>query len=234
MLWLVTSSAVPSSAQRRSSPTRTRSATSGSSDAVGSSSTSRRGRCSVALMMPTRVRCPDDSSLPIALARSVDREALEPDAAPGGRGSAMPYRRPEQREELLDPEALGQRQVAGREADLLHRGAALAREPVADDLDVAGVGGDHAEQHHQRRRLARRRSGPRSATRSPASTSRSMPSTARTRLYCFTRARAVRIGDADDMPAVSQTGAVGARRIGAGRYSSRARRRAYASARRGS
>ena len=69
MLWLVTSSAVPSSALISRSPVRTRSATSGSSDAVGSSSTSSAGRCSTALAMPTSVFCPLDSSVPRARVR---------------------------------------------------------------------------------------------------------------------------------------------------------------------
>ena len=45
-------------------PVPHRRATSGSSEAVGSSSTSSRGWCNVAFTMPTNVRCPDDSSFP--------------------------------------------------------------------------------------------------------------------------------------------------------------------------
>ena len=62
MLWLVTSRAAPSSAQSRLSPVRTLSATSGSSDAVGSSRISNGGEWSAAFTTPTSVRCPDDSS----------------------------------------------------------------------------------------------------------------------------------------------------------------------------
>ena len=72
------SSVVPSSSQIDRRPSRTRRETSGSSDAVGSSSTSSRGRCSVARTMPTSVRCPDDSSVPMASARCSTRNRAEP------------------------------------------------------------------------------------------------------------------------------------------------------------
>ena len=170
MLWLVTSSAVPSSAQSRSSPVRTRSATSGSSDAVGSSSTSSVGWCSVAFTIPTSVRWPDDSSLPIAFARWVMLNRCEPGldgrrrVASGRRGArrARGTRRP------------GRARAAGGSRPRSPT-SSIARlrslgELVSGDLAPARVGRDHAEQHHERRRLARRRSGPRSATRSPAST----------------------------------------------------------------
>src|SRR5439155_9529928 len=39
--------------------------------------------------------------------------------------------------------------------DLCERGGAPAWQPVAEDLDPTLVGCDHAEQHHQRRGLAR-------------------------------------------------------------------------------
>ena len=61
MLWLVTSSAVPSVSLSSRRPVRTRSATSGSSEAVGSSSTINRGRCNDAFTTPIKVFCPRDN-----------------------------------------------------------------------------------------------------------------------------------------------------------------------------
>ena len=45
----------------------------------------------------------------------------------------------EQVQELAHPQALGQRQVPGGEADVLHRLAAMTREPEAAHLDPPGV-----------------------------------------------------------------------------------------------
>src|SRR5581483_3296830 len=81
MLWLVTSTALPYSSQISSRPRRARAATSGSSDAVGSSSTSSGGWCIDALTMPTSVRCPDDSSLAISRARWPMRKRSRPSVA---------------------------------------------------------------------------------------------------------------------------------------------------------
>ena len=61
---------------------------------------------------------------------------------------------PEQGQELLDAQAFGQGEVPGCEPDLLHGGAALPGEATTDDLDVAAVGRDDAQEHHQRGRLA--------------------------------------------------------------------------------
>ena len=72
---------------RRAAPARTRSATSGSRDAVGSSSTSSRGRWSTAFTMPTSVRCPEDSSWPRRSTRSTEAEALDRGAHDGARAA---------------------------------------------------------------------------------------------------------------------------------------------------
>src|SRR6185369_5216236 len=62
MLWLVTSSAVPSRRWVSSIAWRTRAAMSGSRLAVGSSRISRSGLCRTAFTMLTSVRCPLESS----------------------------------------------------------------------------------------------------------------------------------------------------------------------------
>ena len=154
MLWLVTSSAVFSSAQSRARPVRTRRATSGSSEAVGSSRISRRGRCRVALTMPTSVRWPDDSSLPMLVGQVGDAEALEAEVD-GRLRMGQTVQPAEQGEELADPEPLREGQVAGREADLGRGLAAGLGQAVTGDLDGAVVGAHDAEQHHQRGGLAR-------------------------------------------------------------------------------
>ena len=117
MLWLVTSSAVPSSRCTSSRAARTRSATSGSSEAVGSSSTSRRGRWSTAFTMPTSVRCPDDSSWPRRSTRR-PRPKRSTRGAHDGTGAADAVEAGEDLERLEHRQVLGQRQVAGDEADL--------------------------------------------------------------------------------------------------------------------
>ena len=153
MSWLVTSSAAPLVAQNVSSPERTLSAMSGSSDAVGSSRTSSAGSCKVALTMPTSVRWPGGQlrAEPVGevgdlepFERLADRRAVVADAVPAG----------EHAERFAHLEPIGQREVAGREADDLHRPAAMTRECVAADRDLTVVGRDRSEQHQQRRRLA--------------------------------------------------------------------------------
>ena len=89
--------------------------------------------------MPTSVRCPDDSSLPIALAEVRDVEAGQAELHLR-RGIAHAVELAEQVQELAHPQPLGQRQVSGGEADVLHRLAAMTREPEAAHLDPAGVG----------------------------------------------------------------------------------------------
>jgi hypothetical protein len=57
-------------------------------------------------------------------------------------------------EVLTHAQALGQRQVARRETDLGRGAAAIAVHAKTADLDRAGVGRDHTEDHQERRRLA--------------------------------------------------------------------------------
>ena len=57
-------------------------------------------------------------------------------------------------EELPHPEALGEGQVAGGEADLGHGLAPLLRQGVARHAHPARVGEDGAQHHQQRRGLA--------------------------------------------------------------------------------
>ena len=83
-----------------------------------------------------------------------DREPLEPELDRRLR-LLDAVQAAEQLEELLDPQPLGQREVARGEADLFHRLAPLLGQAPPDDLDLALVGRDHAEQHQERRRLAR-------------------------------------------------------------------------------
>ena len=154
MSWLVISSAQPYSRERSSSPVRTRNATSGSSDAVGSSSTSRRGRCNVARTIPMSVRCPDESSVPIASARCSTRKRREP-FLDLRRRVGEPVELAVQLQVLAHAHALGERQVARREPDERRGVAALLRERVAADRDRPRVRADDAEDHQQRRRLAR-------------------------------------------------------------------------------
>ena len=61
----------------------------------------------------------------------------------------------EHAERLAHPEPLGQRQVAGGEADVLHRLGTAAWQGVAAQRDGALVRGDGAEQHEQGGGLAR-------------------------------------------------------------------------------
>jgi hypothetical protein len=96
MLWLVTSRAVPCSWQSRARPVRTRRATSGSSEAVGSSSTSSSGSCMVAFTTPIRVFWPEDSSVPMAVARWPMPKRRSPLAA-WPSGWANPYSSPNMR-----------------------------------------------------------------------------------------------------------------------------------------
>ena len=118
---------------------RTRCATSGSSDAVGSSSTSRRGRCNVARTMPMSVRCPDDSSVPIALGQIGDAETFETLVDERVRiGDAVELAVEPQ--VLAHAHALGERQVSGRETDALRGLAALVREVETADRHRTLVG----------------------------------------------------------------------------------------------
>ena len=111
---------------------RTRSATSGSSDAVGSSSTSRRGWCRIAFTMPTSVRWPDDSSMHMRSAQVGDAGSARGrvlDAASRAVGDAVEAG--EDAERLAHPEPVGQGQVAGGEPDpLAWPRLRCAREPV--------------------------------------------------------------------------------------------------------
>ena len=61
----------------------------------------------------------------------------------------------EEPQRLVDPQAVGEREVAGREAHVLHGRAAPVREAPAEQLDGALVRVDGTEQHQQERGLAR-------------------------------------------------------------------------------
>ena len=104
--------------------------------------------------MPISVRCPDESSVPIALGEMRDAEALEPFLDQRfGIGDAVELA--VQLQVLAHAHALGERQVAGRESDALGGLAAMVREVEPADRDVARVGRHDAEDHEQRRGLAR-------------------------------------------------------------------------------
>jgi hypothetical protein len=83
-----------------------------------------------------------------------DPEALErgPDLRAG---VGDPVDLPVDSQELLDAQALGERQIAGGEAHLRHRLTPAPGQPAARDLDPSAVGRHDPEQHQQRRRLAR-------------------------------------------------------------------------------
>ena len=70
-------------------------------------------------------------------------------------GTVEPVEAGEDLERLAHAQAVGQRQVARHEPDLRHRPRPAPREHVPSDLDRSRVGRDRAEQHEQRRRLAR-------------------------------------------------------------------------------
>jgi hypothetical protein len=123
-------------------PARTRIATSGSSDAVGSSYD------------------PDQRALSRrelgahGLGEVRDAEALEPFLdTRGGIGQAVQLA--VQLQVFAHAHALRERQVARRESDALGRLAALVREIQPTDRDFTCVGTHDAEDHQQRRRLAR-------------------------------------------------------------------------------
>ena len=73
-------------------------------------------------------------------------------ASPSAR--RQPVEAGEDREGLADAQAVGEGQVAGDEADLLHGLRAARGRRWPSDVDRAAVGRDDAEQHQQRRRLA--------------------------------------------------------------------------------
>ena len=166
-------------ARARAVRSGTRSATSGSSEAVGSSSTSRCGRCSVARTMPTSVRWPDESSVPIASARCSMRNRARPACDRVGR-VGDPVELPVELEVLAHAHALGEREVAGRESDVRSRLAALPIERVPADRHRPGIGLTTPSTINNVVVLPAP-FGPSSATRSPACTTRSTPSTARAR-----------------------------------------------------
>ena len=60
----------------------------------------------------------------------------------------------EEPQHLVHLHARGQRQIARREPDPLHRLAARPGQQVTEQLDAPPVGGDDAEQHQQRGGLA--------------------------------------------------------------------------------
>jgi hypothetical protein len=109
----------------------------------------------------------------------------------GGGLTGEPVQAGEDRQRFPDAEAVGEREVAGDEPDLLHGRGPAARQPVAQDVDRPRIGRDRSEEHQERRRLARavRASSP---TRSPGSTTRSIPSTARIARNVLRRPRASR------------------------------------------
>ena len=164
----------------RSSPRAHACATSGSSDAVGSSSTSSRGRCSVDAHDADQRALPRRQLGAHRVGEVRDPEPLEPFVDARLRiGEAVELA--VERRYSLHPHALGERQIAGREADALGRFAALARRDRSR----------RSTPHPRRARTTPRiissvvvlpaPFGPRSATRSPACTTTSMPSTARLR-----------------------------------------------------
>ena len=100
------------------------------------------------------VRCPDDNSVPIAPGEVGDAEPFEALVDERVRiGDAVEL--PVEAQVLAHAHALGQRQVPRREADALRGAAALVREIEAADRDRARVGRHDAEDHQQRRGLAR-------------------------------------------------------------------------------
>ena len=136
----------------RRRPLRTRSPMSGSSEAVGSSSSSTSGPFSTALASDTRVRCPADSP-----------PHGRPSCAPGSNSSAGAATRGrlggatkvgEHAQVLAHLEPLGQVDVGRGEIHPRQR-----REPVAPYVDpehaaVARGGLEHAGQYRERHRLA--------------------------------------------------------------------------------
>jgi hypothetical protein len=77
-----------------------------------------------------------------------DAEALEP-SLDRRAGVGEPVQPAEEVQELDHPQPLRQGEVTGREADVSGGLAAVAGQAVLHDLDPAGVGGHHAEQHQQ-------------------------------------------------------------------------------------
>ncbi len=104
--------------------------------------------------MPISVRCPDDSSVPIAFGEVRDPEAFEAflDARLGiGESVELAV----ETQILVHAHAFGERQVARREPDALRGLTAVVREIEAAHTDRAAVGRHDAENHEQRRGLAR-------------------------------------------------------------------------------
>ncbi len=135
---------------------RTRSATSGSSEAVGSSSTSSGAgagstwRCRPASSGPTTGR-----RRPASARWPRRKRSRLVAAAAAGLGPAQAVEAAEELERLPHLELLGQGQVAGHEADLGHRpGPALRDAGGRGCRSCRPSGGDHAEEHQQRRGLA--------------------------------------------------------------------------------
>ena len=100
------------------------------------------------------MRCPDESSSFFALREVLDAEPVEAfaDAVVDVVDAVQVGEEPQH---LVHLHARGKREVPGGEADVLHRRAALSWEGMAEQLNGAGVGADHAHEHQQGRRLAR-------------------------------------------------------------------------------
>ncbi len=102
-------------------------------------------------------------------------------------GGAQPLQAAEQPQVLGRGEVLVDRRVLAGDADQLADAVRLAGDVHAEDRRRAGVDRQQRGEHAEHRRLARRRSGPRTPKISPWRTSRSMPSTARKSPNVFTR-----------------------------------------------
>ena len=88
--------------------------------------------------MPTSVRCPDDSSMHMRSARCGDPEPLEALVDGGLAGlPAHAVEAGEDRQRLAHPQPIGEREVAGDEAHLLHGAGSTLGQLVADHGDRA-------------------------------------------------------------------------------------------------
>ena len=97
----------------------------GSTEAVGSSSSSRRGRLSIALARLSRVDSPDDSTPALAAAAASDRIPRSASSMRARKlGDAIDHA--EDAQVLLDGEIAGQRAVDGGEIGLRHRARPVA------------------------------------------------------------------------------------------------------------
>ena len=153
MLCDASSMVQPALALVGSSSVRIRSPTSGSSEAVGSSSSSTSGRLSNAL---ARIRAcagrPTDRRM-AARARSTDRTQAPARRCAPGRAHAIEVGKDAQ--VLGDRQALRHVDIRRREIDARQHAVAMPQHVAAEHANRAGRRREHAEQHGQRRRLAR-------------------------------------------------------------------------------